>query len=482
MGIPKYKRFEKTGITDYSVCIHGCITRVLFWDAEYNLLHSFFRAHFMSRFLLFLIVLLLAKNAGAEGQAMSLHGVLQEISRDNPTIQAARYNVQAVEEEYPQARAGWLPRASAEASLTATDIKTGNFSAGDGATTKGAVVSVEQNIFRGFRTQAEMEGAKERIEAGRERLKQVEQDIFSRAVRAYMDVIRARLVLSLQQKNVELLSEEKKSIRARYDAGDVTQTDIKQTEARYANALADSAIAQSNLHDSEAAFEELTGRPPENYMEMPQIPFKFPDTVQALADMAERNNPQIARSRYEQKAAEQDIDVERSGHYPHVTAFASYARDYDPQPGIVDKTEVGTIGLRARIALYEGGATQSRIREAKSRASQQFVEIVEARRAVVRSLIARWKKLASYDAEISARELEVSAKRFSSEGVREEAKLGERTVQDTLEADQAVLDAEIGLVTAKHDRIVTGYELAGDLGLLTSEALGFQGKRGADAE
>ncbi|PZO87725.1 MAG: type I secretion protein TolC [Micavibrio aeruginosavorus] len=436
----------------------------------------------MSRILVFLTALFLSHNAFAEERAMSLHAVLQEISRDNPTIQAARFNMKAAEEEYPQARAGWLPRASAEANLTATDIKTGNFSAGDGATTKGAVISVEQNIFRGFRTQAEMEGAKERIEASRERLKQVEQDVFSRAVRAYMDVIRARLVLSLQQKNIELLSGEKKSIRARYDAGDVTQTDIKQTEARYANALADSAIALSNLNDSETAFEELTGRMPENYMEMPSIPFQFPETAQALAALAERNNPQIARSRYEQKAAEQDIDVERSGHYPQVTAFASYAHDRDPQPGIVDKTEVGTIGVRARIALYEGGATQSRIREAKSRASQQFVEIVEARRAVVRSLVSKWKKLASYDAEISARELEVSAKRFSSEGVREEAKLGERTVQDTLEADQAVLDAEIGLVTAKHDRIVTGYELAADLGLLTSEGLGFQRKQPAPAE
>ncbi len=436
----------------------------------------------MSRFILFLFVFLFAKGVAAEEQAMSLHGILQVLSRENPTIQAARFNVQAVEEEYPQARAGWLPRASAEASLTATDIKTGNFSAGDGATTKGAVVSVEQNIFRGFRTQAEMEGAKERIDASRERLKQVEQDVFSRMVRAYMDVIRARLVLSLQQKNVELLSGEKKSIRARYDAGDVTQTDIKQTEARYANALADSAIALSNLNDSEAAFEELTGYMPATYMEMPQIPYQFPDNAQALADMAEKNNPQIARSRYEQKAAEQDIDVERSGHYPHVTAFASHALDYDPQPGIVDKTEVSTIGIRARIALYEGGATQSRIREAKSRANQQFVEITEARRAVVRSLVAKWKQLASYDAEISARELEVAAKRFASEGVREEAKLGERTVQDTLEADQSVLDAEIGLVTAKHDRIITGYELAGDLGLLTSEALGFQGKQPASAE
>lgn len=155
-----------------------------------------------------------------------------------------------------------------------------------------------------------------------------------------------------------------------------------------------------------------------------------------------------------------------------MSAFASHIKEYDPQPGIVDESETSTIGLRARILLYEGGRTRSRIREAKNRENQRYIETLAAERSVKSEVMRSWSQLQAYKSEISARELAVTAAKFSAEGVREEARLGERTVLDTLDAEQEMLEAEVALARAKRDMIVTSYALAASLGMLLPEHMG----------
>lgn len=406
---------------------------------------------------------------GAE--TLTLDRALQYVYHENPTILGARYNLRATQELYPQAAAGWRPRLSAEANLNSTNIETGNFSEGDGATTKGASVSIEQPLFRGFRTTAEIAAAEKRIAADTQALYQTEQEIFLSTAEAYMNVIRDRLLLRLQHKNLDILRREKDSAAARFEAGDITKTDVKQAEARYASAIADDSLAESQLQRSEAAFERLTGIWPSAVFAMPEISFAFPDTIDDLIAMAAVQNPALANKRSVHEAAEDDIRAARSDYYPQISAYANHIKEYDPQPGIVDESSTSTIGLRARIALYEGGATISRVRQAKSRASQRFVEIIEAEQAVRADILSYWRRLDVYDAEIAAREMEVSAAQYSAEGVREEARLGDRTVFDTLEAEQDVLDAETALINARSDRIINAYRLAAALGLLTPTKL-----------
>lgn len=405
---------------------------------------------------------------------LTLDETLRHVYRENPTLEASRYGLEATREQYPQAMAGWHPNVNAETSVTSTHIESGNFSAGDGATTKSASISLEQPIFRGFRTTSEVDGAERRIDAGEARLQGTAQDTFLRTVEAYMDVIRDRMLLDLQIKNAALLSREKESVAARFEAGDITQTDVKQTDARHSKAQADSAVAESSLRQSEAVFEEITGLFPPDLMEMPVIPFTFPQLADELVAMGGRQNPNMIRARNEYLASESDITVAESNFYPQVAAFASYLKDYDPQPGIVDESEVGTIGVRARVNLYEGFGNVSRAREAKFRANQRKIEIRVAETALKSDLTTQWRRLQAFDAEIAARELEITATKFSAEGVREEARLGERTVLDLLEAEQDVLDSQSALVVARRDRIVTAYRLAAALGLLVPETLGFR--------
>lgn len=422
------------------------------------------------------MVFIFAGNAMAQNaqEPLTLERALEYVYHENPTILIARYNLRTTQELYPQAAAGWQPRIGAETSITSTNIKTGNFNQGDGATTKGASVNIEQPLFRGFRTSAEMEAAEHRIAADTDNLHQTQQDVFIATAEAYMNVIRDRQLLLLQRKNKEILSRQRESVLARFDAGDITQTDVKQTEARYSNAVADEAIAESAMQRSEATFEQISGMAANTVFAMPVISFLFPQTLDELIELAAQQNPALSSKRKDHEAAEEDIRAAKSDFYPQVTAFANHTKEYDPQPGIVEDSETSAIGLRARISLYEGGATLSRVRQAKSRANQRFVEVIEAEQAVRADIIAFWRTYMTYESEIIAREQGVAAARYSAEGVREEARLGDRTVFDTLEAEQDVLDAETALVRAKNDRVVTAYRLAAALGMLVADRMGMK--------
>lgn len=420
----------------------------------------------------FLGMLCMTGDVFAQQEALTIEKTFARVYGENPSLQAAREGLKATKERHPQAMAGWHPNVNAEASIFSTDINSGNFSNGDGATTKSASINLEQPLFRGFRTVSETDSAQKTIEAGRAGLSRTEQEIFLQVAQVYIDVIRDRQILLLQQNNRDIFAKEEEAVKARFEAGDVTQTDVTQTQAQHASALADEALAQASLQRSEAVFEALTGMLPPDYMTMPAPEFNFPQTLDELATAASTNNPELAEIRFLQKSAQSDIRTTQSSFYPQVAAFASYIKEYDPQPGIIDASDTGTVGVRARINLYEGGANIARTREAKFRANQKLIEIRGAEMGVKSELVTSWRRMKAYDAEISARELEVTAAKFAAGGVREEARIGERTVLDTLEAEQDVMDAERALIEAKRSRLLTSYALAGALGLMTAEKLG----------
>jgi outer membrane protein len=410
--------------------------------------------------------------AAINGSTMSLEQVLRHVYENNPTIQASRYGLKATHELYPQAKAGWHPTINAEAGVNIADIETRPTSRGDGVTTKNISLNAEQPIFRGGRTHHDMERANYRIKAGYKRMLQTEQDVFLRAISLYMDVIRDRMKVGFQKNSYEVLREEKNSLNARFQAGDVTTTDVKRAEARAADSLAQSIRAEGDLKGSEAAFEEVVGFAPPVQMEMPQPDFRFPVNAPALMLTARENNPELFAAKFDYMAAQNDIGIAESDLYPQVSAFASYIKEYDPQPGVLNESSAGTIGLRMRVNLYEGGKNMSRIREAKNRANQRRILIQETERAIQSDLVESWNQLNAYKTEVESRKLAVASADLSRLGVKEEARLGERTNVETLDAERDMLSTQIALVEAQRDMMVTEYRLAAALGLLLPEHMG----------
>lgn len=185
--------------------------------------------------------------------------------------------------------------------------------------------------------------------------------------------------------------------------------------------------------------------------------------------MAETANPDIWIAKYKHQASEHDIDAVLRELFPQISAFASYNKQYDPQPGIVADSETQTIGLRATLALYEGGSTRSRIREARRASYRQKYEVERVRQEIRQEITSSWRSYLSAQAEKKSRKAEIKAAEMALEGVREEMHLAQRTVLDILDADQEVIDAKVAMARAERNEIVAKHSLAANLNMLETK-------------
>lgn len=404
--------------------------------------------------------------APGEG-GLRLEEVLLHVHAYNPTLESAREELKAAQEAYPQALSGWRPTLSAEAGIYATDIETTpGGGSGTGATTKEMAINARQPLFRGGRTVAETARAEALIRAARAEYQRTEQKIFLDTARAYLDVMRDRTILELRRGNEALLAEELEAARARHRAGEITVTDVLHGEGRLARARAEALSAQGDLEAANARFEEIIGLSAAQTLHYPALAPEIPPQLAEALDMAGESNLDIVAARHARDAADHGADAALRELFPQVFAYASYNRQYDPQPGLASEVEVETIGLRATMALYEGGTARARVRQARHAANRRAIEIGETADRVRSVLTANWKARDAAEAEIASRLEEIAALQEAREGVRAETLMGTRTVLDLLDADQELLESRTALAVARRDAALARLAVAENLGLL----------------
>lgn len=417
--------------------------------------------------LFFTFILAVMVTFAADNSSVTMNDVLRHVAQSNPIILSQIEQVKATEEQYPQAMAGWKPSVFAEASLFSTNIDNSNFNNGDGATTKDYTLSIDQPLYRGGRTTAEVERARKLISTAYERLRGVEAIIFLDTMTAYRDVLRDRDIVSLQKNSRQNLVKELESALGLEKEGMVTKTDVAQARARATRAEADYIAATADLSRSEARFYQLVGFMPPKTMVIPYYDFDIPQDLESLQVVAEQKSPDMLIAYYTKEAAEYGVDVSRADLYPQVTAFASHNQQYDPQPGIIDDSAVQTIGVRARLALYQGGATRSRIREARRNAKRSDVQIEDVKRQVKQKVTSLWQSYRAAKAETESRKIEVEASGFSLDGIQEEMRNGQRSIFDVLESEEDYVRSKKALVSAQYKEAVAQYGLLEATGLLT---------------
>ena len=403
---------------------------------------------------------------------LSLREALKYAYVNNPTILGARAELRSVYENLPQAFAGWRPSFNSDASITETDIDGSNFGTASGSTEKSIGVSLDQPIFRGGSTYAEVSSARHTIRAQQALLRDTEQNILLQGIAAFADVIKNEKLLGISKRTQTIIARELEATRDRFDVGELTKTDVSQAEARLAKADADVITSRGNLSASKAVFFQVIGVLPEQ-LELSGVEAPMPESLDHALKQAQDTNPQILFAANIHRASEDDVDDVFGELLPQLSFGASWDRAYDPSPGLVPEQTSKAFGLVASIPLYQGGATRSRVRQAKHTANQRFLEIREARRQVEEQVVSTWANWQASKAEIDSREAQVSALKVAQEGVRAEAEFGSRTVLDVLDADQEVFDAEVALAEATRNEIVAQYNVLLSMGVLTPQTLGF---------
>lgn len=408
---------------------------------------------------------------------MTLQDVLRDTYAHNPTLEAARAELRAVQERLPQAYANFKPTITANAGITAAETEGSNFSfvaidPPDGSTSKDISLTLDQPVFRGGRSLAQLSAARHIIAAQEAIFHQTQQNVFLDAASVYLDVIRDRSTLDLNLGNRDLIARQLEETQQRFDVGVLTLTDVSQARARLAAAEANVIAARSDLRSSEARFEEIVGYQPRR-LAKPNVFIDIPATREAALEIAEGTAPATRAALSVQRAAEEDVDNVFGELLPEIGFTAQWARTYDPQPGTIPEQTDKFVALNANIPLYQAGAVRSRMREAKEISMQRLQEIRETRASVRQQIISNWERLDAARSELEARTAQIEAAALAREGVIEEEQVGERTILDTLNAEQEYLQAQVDEISARRDETVARFSLAAVLGFLTIENIGF---------
>lgn len=408
--------------------------------------------------------------------SLTLKKALQYTYQNNPEIQAARVQFASVAENISQALAKRRPVLNGSVGVDAERADTQGAAFVTGRTdnvSKDYGVTLEQPLFRGFRNFNEPEAAKLLTQSQKHTLIAIENDVLQRAVQAYMDLNLAQSLVNLNDGNVELLSKQLEAAQARFDVGELSRTDVAQARARYAGAKADLVAAKGRMKTAQSVFQRVIGLPVNNLTVESEIDLPLPADLSDVLSVASRGSPELLAIGYAHRAAVKDIDSVFGELWPTVSIQGQYGKAYDTASGAIKESEQGVIGLRASIPLYQGGATRSRVRQSKYDAQQLLMQARDVERSVRQAVTEDWESLLSAQAEIESRRLQVEAANIAREGTYEEALLGERTVLDSLDADQDMLSASVDLATARRNEIVAQFSLAAELGLLQPDKVSF---------
>ncbi len=405
----------------------------------------------------------------------SLYEALELAYRNNPSLRAARAELSSIQEQLPQAQAGFKPTITANANVihTDTDEKGASPISSEGANTaKSASLDLSQPIFRGGSTLADVHKAKNTISARQLNLSAIEQSGIYEAVLVYMNVLRDRAILKLNQNNRALVARELAQVQNRFTVGELTRTDVSQSEARLANADANVITARGVFKSALASYRQIVGSPPPIDIAYPEKELSLPETLDEALKLAESNNREILSAKFISAAANDNIDSAFGRLLPQISATGSLNKTYDPN-SFIDEMREASVGLSASVPLYQGGAVRSSVRQARKQANQRHLEILAVQNKIRQEVTTHWEGVQTAKAEILARQSQIKAAKIAQEGVHYEAEFGERTTLDVLDANQELLDSQVNLIAAKRNEIVKRFALARTLGVLVPQNLGF---------
>lgn len=418
---------------------------------------------------------------GAPAYADTLRDALSAAYENNPSLAAARAGQKAVDEGVPLAKASGRPSAQSVPTYT-ENVLTDTSSAVTQARGITVTTSASVPLYAGGGIKNAVKAAENRVQAGQAGLRGTESAIFSAVVGAYMDVIRDESVVSLTRAQVGVLQVNLEATRDRFEIGDLTRTDVAQSEARLAVAISQMETARANLIRSKETYIQLVGKEPGNLESPPPLP-NLPETPDTAVSIALDNNPDLIAAREQQEAAGYDRRAANASRLPTLSAFSgvNYSNALNsissniPFFSADNSSLTGQVGVRATIPLYQGGRPAAQIRQAQARLSQaQELEIAAERDAIAqtRAAYASWN--ASQEV-IASSQRAVSANELSLEGVRAENSVGNRTVLDILNAEQELLNAKVNLVTARRNSYVAGFTLLAAMGKAEARDLGLDG-------
>ena len=410
---------------------------------------------------------------GLPTAAQDLDQALAQAYNTNPELLAARASLRQTDEQAPQARGGWRPNVSISSSGGVTNVdaeSNGVTTTDDHSFPLTATLSVSQPLYTFGRVDAEVDEADANIQAARASLFTSEADVLLDAVTAYVNVIRDTSTLELQINNLQRLAKQLEATRDRFRVGEVTRTDVAQSESRLARAEADRTQAEGNLITSRVTFERVIGSQPDT-LSQPAIPPSLPASRDEAVDIAVRENFTLIEAKFQELAARHLLTQAEGDLLPSVSLVTEADQTYNTNGGDNEVRSL-TAEIQVSVPIYQRGIVYSQIREAKENVNRIRLLVDNQRREVVELAASSFENYQTTLAQIESLRAEVQSAEIALEGVQQEATVGARTVLDVLDAEQELLDAQVNLVAAERNAVVASFGLLSAIGRLTAQDLG----------
>ena len=247
----------------------------------------------------------------------------------------------------------------------------------------------------------------------------------------------------------------------------MTRTDVAQAEARRAASVSALDLARANLKTSRATYERVVGHPPSNLEEPRAQDRRLPTSVNEAVSIGSKESPNVVAALYLEQAARHTVDLIWGELLPTVQVDADYAKRFDQSSGI-DESEATSVTGRVVVPFYEGGEVRARIRQAKHTHVSRLQEVEQARTENQALAVSAWSLLMASRAQLESDQVQVTASRTALTGVREEERVGQRTLLDVLNAEQELLNAEVQLATTRRNLVVASYNVLSSVGRLTA--------------
>jgi outer membrane protein len=415
--------------------------------------------------------------------ADTLRGALTQAYQNKPQLNAARAAVRATDENVPQALSGYRPRISLSASVGEQYLDQLTKATGPNgnpiyANTRGAQAvqsyggTISQTILNGHGTASRTRQAEQLVSAARETLRLSEQTVLLAAATAYMNLIRDAAILDLQRRNVEVLQEQLRQTRDRFNVGEVTRTDVAQAESRLAAARATMRAAGSKYAASRATYRQVSATDPGRLAPASPVDRLSPRSLPQAIREARARHPSVTTAMFNVDAAVFQVKIAESALYPTLSVVGNVQQSYGSQQSLSSLEGLSaSVAGQLSVPVYQGGSEYATVRQAKETLSQRRIDLDTARDQAQQTLVQSWGQLEAAKAQIQATQSQVTSAEIALNGVREEARVGQRTTLDVLNAQQELVNARVSLVTAQRDRVVASYALLAAAGGLSPQVL-----------
>jgi outer membrane protein len=413
--------------------------------------------------------------------ADTIEAALVRAYQNNPQLNAQRASVRSTDENVPQALSGYRPKVSitGSAGYQYTDSNT---TSGGSATTivrtefhgtdppRSAGLTISQTLYNGQQTANKTRAAESQVSGAREALRVLEQTVLLSAATIYMDYLRDAAIVEVQRSNTRVLEQTLKQTKDRFNVGEVTRTDVAQSEAQLAAGKTQQLTAESNLTTTRSNFRRIIGNEPEQLAPGSPVDRFLPGTLPGAVDLSLLENPNVTAAMYGIDVNYLQVKVNEGALLPTVTLQASVAQSYEQSLTIFRSFGASAIA-QLSVPVYQGGAEYSLIRQSKETLAQQRLNLEMTRDQTRANTVTAWGQLVAGRAQVASAQSQVTASEIALNGVREEAKAGQRTTLDVLNAQQALVNARVALVTAQHDRVVASYAVLNAIGRLSPQVL-----------